>query len=164
MVQRRSGRRSRVAATSRKFVWARQEINQIVNGESSAAINLFGNFETEYGAQLLGSTVMRVRGMLELEPVAAVTGFAAAGIRVDLDGQAGNGPLTSKHLDWMAYFPLAFNPVDETAGRLARVDVDVKAARRVEELGEALHLVVQNPFVATAANFRGLISVGIKLP
>lgn len=122
--------------------------------------NLLTNFETAYGANLIGCTVMAVKGWLGFLGQSTVAGdnfFARVGIKVtdqplalvapndslyDTSAQTGGA-----HDDWMAFFPLfvgstgagqASPSLDGAGSGWARVDV--QSRRKIQELGEALIL------------------------
>lgn len=124
--------------------------------------NLLSGFETAYGANLIGCTVMAIRGYLGFLGQSTVAGdhaFGRVGIKVTDQPQAlvaGSDSLydtTSQsggaHDDWMAFYPLFVSSTgagqaspgwDGAGSSWARVDV--QSRRRIDELGQALMLDV----------------------
>lgn len=151
----------------RKFIWAREVITgNIVPAEDSTFANLLSDFQAEYGANLIGATVMRIRGRLEFFPASTATAVSAAAIKVESESVAfqaavldAHGPFMNLHDDWMAYEPLIFRGTGAVTW-----DVDVKSNRKLEELGETLVLSVSNPIVGVTITYRGILSIGLKLP
>lgn len=163
-VARRSGR---VSVRSRKFIWARRTVNQVAAAAGPTWINVLDQFETELGAQVLGVTVMRIRGTLWFEPAAASDAHMAAGFLVDADENISDGvdegPFDEPHKNWMAYEPVLFSSAD-TQYQVHRWDIDVKSNRKMEELGQGFAFVFDNQLAATTVQIRGVVSVGLKLP
>lgn len=165
--------RGRAPARSRKFVWARRTLNnQPTPADQPFWLNILDQFETEYGAQLLGATVMRIRGkIMFITPEVTNVNFAmAAGIIVDSDENIADGvddgPWHAPHKDWMAYEPVIFSGQDPTFQNYVW-DIDVKSNRKIEELGQGLALVFDNRSTGetgSIVDMAGVVSVGLKLP
>ena len=60
-----TGRRNTRRTPQRKFVWARtQHIFAVGSDQRNYGVDLLQQFQQEYGAQLLGATVVRIRGFI----------------------------------------------------------------------------------------------------
>lgn len=172
----RSGRRR---APLRKWVWARS------SGEGLAPdvpINLLEEFQAEYGAQLLGATVMRIRGYCEPFFGVAAPGNTLSrgvfGIIVEEDQELVTPPPDKlpnarPHDNWLAWLPWAAAGQDPgpaanglTTGnaQASPYAVDVKAARKIEELGQGLHLWPEIVAPGTEPVWHYDLSIGLKLP
>jgi len=152
---------------------------------NAGGANLLADFQTEYGAQLLGATVMRIRGYIYPQfataaPTGDVVGQSAFGIIVEEDdeltegGGVGNQPFERPHDDWLAWLP--WSGVLSDAGPVGNLPatwnshanfwaVDIKSARRIEELGQGLHLWAdfsELPETDPSAVYD--LSIGLKLP
>lgn len=176
---RRSSSRTRVSrGTTRKFVWAR---HTFVGEQTGAAVggDLLSQFETDYGAQLIGATITRIRGYAFAQATDATDNTInqyRMGIRVlsgnlDLSGTVPDqDPWTDENADWMAWMPFASVvavgglPIGDSV--LNAMRVDVKAQRRLDELGERLVLFqAGNPGAPTITWAVGWdLSIGVKLP
>lgn len=160
-------RSNRSSVRSRKFIWARRTYTNQVLVAGVNWLNLLDQFEAEYGAQLLGATVMRIRGTLAFEAAVTAPVLSGAGILVstdeDISDGVDEGPVNEPHKDWMAYQPIILSNVSAAANRFDW-ELDVKSNRRMEELGQGLALVVDNGIAATTIDMTGAVSVGVKLP
>lgn len=156
----------------RKLVWART--GPVENQTKTAGVagtsrtDLLAQFQTTYGAQLLGCTVMRIRGTWAY--VAAVGDIKkpiTCGIRVF--DEAHNiatlpGPITDPHADWMYYETLLANE-PQVAGTTytGRSVFDVRSRRKIEELGQGLAIAFEGNS-AVAQDFWWQASVLLALP
>ena len=163
--------------TSRKFVWARHFFAGTMTGDALAS-DLLSQFETDYGAQLIGCTITRIRGYMYAIASDAETDTLnafRAGIRVstgNLDISSGvpdQSPWTDENADWMAWEPFATVNTPSTATAddpLSARLIDVKAQRRLDELGERLLLIHGGapgaPTITWAYGWD--LSIGVKLP
>lgn len=169
MARRRS---YRSAAPKRRLFWVRFS-DFTYPGDGGGAVrasNLLESFEEEYGAQLFGFTVTRIRGSLQVWDRGNPAGgtepllhWASAGIRVcddaaieqaDEDGeQASLIPQVDKHADWMWVTNKMVATEESTqyapTPRLD-MDIDVKAQRRIDELGQGLYLIYGNGDITTS--------------
>lgn len=149
-------------SSRRKLVWARTIIQDAaVGANSSVFTNLLAAFETEYGADLLGCTVMRVRGFW-IPTAGSANDIQVAGIRTFDESSfatlgADDGPGVALHSDWMYW---EGQSLENTAG--GRV-FDVKAMRKIEELNRSLMWAVSN-VTAGGQQFNATISVLLALP
>lgn len=170
MARRQSRGRSRGMANQvqRKWIWARSNGSGIINAEAPLNIDLLGEFQEQYGAQLLGATVMRVRADVIVGSQAVTEGTVLCGVRVytENDLASEEGPLTNPHADWMTYKASQLVTEEGLFGQFSieRYELDVKSARKIEELGQGLMISWEHDVVATAVPVRWTVSVGAKLP
>lgn len=166
--------------SGRQFIWARAGGTFILTAgstETNEAYNedLLEEFENEYGADIVGSTVTRIRGVIAVYPEQGATnpampifGIRRYGERVspnNLDNLASEpGPFSGPHADWMMYLPVFMSI--EIPYQSREIVVDVKANRKIEELGQSLMLSAeQDPAIGTEAyNVVFALSIGLKLP
>jgi len=148
-------------------VWARAEETAIAVPTTGIQLNLLSQFEAASGANLIGATVARIRGVIVGSPQAAGDSECIVAARVSSVGAqtAGQGPEDLPYLDWMLWEPMISmdsNTVD-TTGASVSVNrlIDVKAMRRLEEVNEQLTLWVQG---TAAWDFSYNFSVGLLLP
>lgn len=154
------------------MVWARS----ITTGATVATVspvkqNLLANFETEYGANLIGATVTRIRGVVvagnNVSP--AVSSQMLLAVRVGNDAEA-SGQLSDgfnqPYLDWMAWEPFIYQalpaaPQTSDSPALSRL-IDVKAQRKLEEVNEELQVWVGALNAPFAYSWN--LSILLKLP
>jgi hypothetical protein len=152
-------------------VWARSSGAQTLGAAGVGRLNLLAAFETLYGAQLIGCTVMRIRGVINtaspgLAAGAGNWGRMAAKVEAVQAAPltAGDGPFTSEHDDWMMFEPFVHIGAVAATQCDGRV-IDVKSARKLDELGQELTLWTEaragNPVSFTWA---WDLSIGLKLP
>lgn len=172
--RRSSSRVSR--GTRRKFVWAHiRDTSTVPASGVPNRLNLLGDFETALGAQLIGATVVRIRGVMSVVGTAVVGGVPnivrAAAIVEPNPGSAAvaaDGPWGGQFNDWMLFEPfMDWGPaVVQTMPVGSRV-IDVKSSRKIEEINETLFLYVAAPVApanSAAVQFTYDLSIGIKLP
>ena len=120
----------------RKFVWARKIGGGIV-GDAGFVTDMFDDFRAAYGADILGSTVERVRGVIYWNANnLTVDGIhAVAGLRVadegNLSASTNEPPLAQPHADWMMW-TLRSPTMDQGTTFNDRRTIDVKAARKLK--------------------------------
>lgn len=160
-----------------------------ITGGSIEVQDLLQGFRTEAGITRgpVGLTVMRIRMSLSFD----ITSLAADptaqnvraigglyyGIRVydfaelaseEVLGIVNRGPMIEPHLDWMAWGRVPVKQVGNptaTAGTITIIgwaDVDVRAMRKVDELGQTLGLVIQTTSGQIAASV-GAIGVATSV-
>lgn len=169
--------RSARSGMRRKFVWARCFKSGIVPAQGELNVALLTDFTNEYGAQLLGATIMRIRGVGYVSGAATLTrSRVRAGIRVYTEdtqtpANVGNepGPESAPHADWMFWYSTILHgdpqgTLQRDATAFDRFVVDTKANRRLEELGQGLMLSIANPAVGVAVDASWDLSIGLKLP
>lgn len=171
--------RSPQRANRRKFVWARNFNSTAITGDA-VGTDLLSEFETAYGAQLIGCTITRIRGYFFAwgsNTAAEAQDAYRMGIRVTtgflelnpLDQD--NSPWNDDWADWMAWEPFATVPALAGAqllgdGVLNARMIDVRAQRRLDELGQRLVLLHGGAPAAPTITW-GVgwdLSIGIKLP
>lgn len=175
-MRRSSGSSRRPRAKRRKLIWARVTneagvtvIADVFGTPTSAPtrVNLLAGFETAYGANLIGVTILRTRGIMGIQLPNATEDFGVrAGIKVtddisstvvaadNLYDPAATG---GAHDDWMLWEPFfvprhAATPLGthlDGSGLPGRV-IDVKSTRRLSELGQALVLDMNSQSTAGA--------------
>lgn len=173
MAQRRNSRGGTVQR--RKWVWARAQGDALVAAGTGAGAgfktDLLTQFEGAYGADLLGATVMRVRGQYFADMASFLAGPGAvghltAGIRtyaepLDPDEET---PADTPHADWMSYEPFICAITGDPFYASDRRTVDVQSSRKMEELGTGLLLAVSHNVSGVAIPFSYDLSIGLKLP
>lgn len=161
---------SRGRGPQRKMVWARNIVSTPIVAPVATGIqvNLLGQFEAEYGANLIGATVVRVRGAIFAAPAVAGPSACVFATRVsnDADATAGGGPIDSPYADWSMWEPFVFNDAgvaDQTGDSdlLGRI-VDVRSMRKLEEINEQFTAWVQPS--NQAYNVSWNLSILLKLP
>lgn len=174
----RSGRR----APLRKFIWARSTgfLDRTVLGA-----DLLGQFQQEYGAQLLGATVVRIKGWVVPNSIGGGADGQQMdglyGMIVDQDradySLANNAEMAveqREHDDWLYYSPWVVHNYtsagffrDVTPNPMASPwAVDIKSSRKIEELGQTLQIWQSTP-TAVTPDYTGTgfhLSIGLKLP
>lgn len=165
MLRRRSSsRRGFSPRAKRKLVWVRNAFGVVVNPGGQFNSFPLGQFEGSYGAQLIGCTVMRVRGVITCCIAGASTGQAIAAVRVALrvtdhadlnqtDYALGAMYGNQAQADWFMFEPFMLDnsgvsivneEVDSTtAGEIRHIDV--RARRKIQELDQTLELFVGAP-------------------
>lgn len=172
------GRRPR-----RKLVWSRLQFDTtLTNALPGFIINLTEPLETDMGAQLIGCTVMRIRGSYSVldsggtnddTPITVVAAIRRGASTITNGAVAPGAQLSSefplgipgRHNDWMLYQPTII--YDSGAGDLAvaREHVDVKSMRKIDELGESLGLFLQaTPAAGETVRITGVFSLLVALP
>jgi len=170
-------RRTVSRGTRRKFIWARHDVaNQSTNQIFGS--DLLSQFETLYGAQLIGCTVVRIRGTMwaTSEGGVGTTNTARIGVRVEsgtgLDLSVAlpvaSGPFTDDSADWMLWEPFTntIGPSGQYPHTLIGRTIDVRSSRKIDELGMRLIGVFgPNPAAPTIEWSYGWdLSIGVKLP
>lgn len=151
-------RQPRTTRQRRKLVWARIDDQRVpVPAGQFNALNLLSQFETQYGANLIGCTAVRIRVRYS-NFVADTTGspLGIIGVRVADDADLASsaptdplGPSADLHADWMMWDSKHADLTQAAAGtspgsELSRYS-DVKAMRKIEELGQGLYMFVDSP-------------------
>lgn len=146
-----------------------------------ARVDLLALFETEYGADVLGATIVRVRGWAALRDPDLAAGehvyaraVAFIGSQNDIARGSDNedSPFATESA-WKDYFffePFFLPDDTETAhlGVTAQRIIDVKSSRKLEELNQTLVMdVAGRNFAAAAASnaaFHADLSILLMLP
>ena len=180
MASRNSGRtRSVSRAPRRKLVWGRifNSGQTHTPGLTSTNINPLAFFESSYGANPIGVTIMAVRGnvmwTIDNSATAGERAMFRWGVRVKSDQDTTAGDLfgSGADSDWMVWDGGALHSVNGaatgTAGEAGfyRQAVNARSRRRLDELGDTLVLSSQvaNASVTPAVFFYDL-SFLIALP
>lgn len=171
-------KRGSVRTPRRKLVWARTlfagSIASQAAPQDTLFVNLLGQFETQYGADMLGCTIMRIRGNLTWSATGQTTVPSIAqlivGVRIatqesslppapltELPDTA--GPALSPHSDWML-----FHPVTSYVNGDGSNVIDAKSMRKLDELGQYLLMAIQPGNVSMAATVNGTFSTLLALP
>jgi hypothetical protein len=162
-------RRSVARTQRRKFVWARSLTGELAAIGTVTESNLLADFETRYGANLIGATVARIRGVIAVRPDATPADTTVVvGVRVGSDTDTVlTGPTAQPYEDWMLWEPFILaatgTGVTQTQTAMTRV-VDVKSMRKLEEIGEELHIVASQTGTETATELGWALSIGLLLP
>ena len=131
-------------------MWARQTLSPSASltGASTVFLPILSGFQSAYGADPIGSTVARIRGNISLRGAVAGNSIRATiGIAVfnGLPTTANQAPANNPHLDWMWWQVIFIEPVVATEfAQTMQMPIDVKAMRRMDELGMDLQLAIQN--------------------
>jgi len=192
MVRRQRSSRPR---PRRKLVWARNADGIVIPVDDPAGTQnryLLEHFETRYDADLIGCTIMRIRGVMTAALVAdsdAQQGYAAirCGIRVtdhadvDQTDYANSAMYEGQaYADWMAFEPFMLDAIGVIeSGDIAEATsaseirkIDIRSKRKLQELGETLELVAgrpsdsssEPPFNTMAVRLRWDLSILVALP
>lgn len=158
----------------RKLVWARWASDLAVGNGGIIALAPLSHFETTYSSQLIGCTLMAIRGTITVSlrgPTfiggATASGRVRVGMRVTdhadlapqdyaIDAMFNN----QAHADWFMFEPFclhnsgtiaaAGDEVDTTTASETR-QIHVKAMRKFQELDQTLELVAGAPNPVFAA-------------
>ena len=165
---RRTG--SSIRSSRRKVVWARSTVNDLTVPTTGVVQNLLYSFETDYGANLIGATVTRVRGLISASlNVSTGPSQMVFALRVNSDATValGNGPFDQPHLDWMGWEPFIFRFAGITGNEMNRDQalsrvIDIKSQRKLEEINEQLSAWVEGNQQAWTISWN--LSILLKLP
>lgn len=172
--RRRSFRSPLPRRPRRKLIWARYAQGVVVNPGGTFQGLPLNNFETLYGANLIGATVFRIRGVISatlVGPTNPVGAQAYAAVRCGMrvtdhsdinqtDYQVGAMYLNQAHADWFMFEPFMLDNAGTIAANTDEVDttaaseirhVDVKARRRIDELEQSLEFLVGAPAPGSTA-------------
>lgn len=132
-------------------MWARERnLTTFASGApfNAFAADLLAGFSTRYGADPLGCTLVRVRGVIAVSSTSAAGIPVTVGIRVGQDRDATltdteqNPETSGQYLDWLMFEPFlsGTNAAPGQGTDVAARMVDVKARRKLEELDQTLIL------------------------
>lgn len=179
MATRRFSARRRGASQRRRTVWARTSFaSTLTTGApfNAIAVDLLTDFSARYGADPLGCTLLRTRGIIAAQSNSANGVAFTVGVRIGSDRDASltdteQNPMTNgEYLDWLLYEPfiagsgagltLPWNGTDV----VARV-IDVKAKRKLEELDQTIILNAgSSAALVTTASLVVNLSMLLALP
>lgn len=171
-------RRSRGFARQqrRKFVWNRVwgTLSPSSDPATPIGVDLLADFRNTAGASTIGATVMRVRGLISptgqgTVPNAASThGFLIDSVNED-PLERDNMPVNRPEEDWLGWLPwnasLGTVPSEPATWNAQGSPwaVDIKAARKLEEVGQTLWMFMDAPTEGQYFVYYNL-SIGLKLP
>lgn len=171
----RSSARSRPRRVQRRrLVWARNSIETTITtggGNVPHQNDLLSGFNTRYGADAVGLTIVRIRGIIGVS--GTVAGLPAVlAVRTGTEGEvaaAAFNPMTDgEYNDWMMYEPFIAFP--DNANATASTDItarviDVKSMRKLDELDQTLFLYAgSDTATASTVTLRYNLSVLLMLP
>jgi len=179
-------RRRGTARPRRKLVWARQNLNitlavPVTAGDSfgvPASVDALDRFRIQLGASPVGATLVRTRGIIQCQTpnVGAAVNILVTG-HVSDTGEVQSGPDQADNAfsargmdkDYFLYEPFTVvNPttaVQPSSSNVAGRLIDVKAARKVEELNQTVQLLVSgSSTVAVTVQLTGVLSFLLALP
>jgi len=148
------------------MVWARASSTSTAIGATGYTEDALGNLETALGANLIGCTVVRVRGVIDAFPsVTSANAAMIAGLRVGSSSDtAGEGPYTLPYEDWSMFEPFLFQIGDtRDMDKFHRV-IDVKSMRKVEEVNQAFRLFFEPGTPGPLWLVSWWLSILVKLP
>ena len=152
------------------MVWARSTVNDLTVPVAGTVVDALSSFQSDYGANLIGATVIRVRGVVSGSPNVS-TGpsqmVLAATVGNATEVAAGGGPFDQPYRDWALWEPFVFRFAGITGNEMNRDQavsrlIDVKAMRKVEEIDEEYRFWVQANQQAWTISWN--LSVLLKLP
>lgn len=152
----------------RRLVWSRSIKSE--SAATSGAYDLLEDFRlaTQYGAQPLGTTITRVRGALVLSSPSVTTPTGITWGLVVEDRAALSTeipkPQAERHVDWMAWSPVPFVGPSGITGTVLSAPFDVKAQRRLDEVGQTLWLAWDQQSATTTWTVTFFLSVLLRLP
>jgi len=185
----------RASRPRRKLVWARHADGIVIPTADPAGTQnryLLEDFETRYSADLIGCTIMRIRGVMSAGLVGdsdTEEGYAAirVGVRVtdhaDIDQtDYSNDAMydTQAYADWMLFEPfmldalgaIAAEDIAEATAASEVRRIDVRSRRKLGELNETLELLAGRPVTGgqdppantMAVRLRWDLSILVALP
>lgn len=146
MVTRRR-RTFRSRAPRRRLEWAYASAENLALGAGAVGTaNLLADYETAFGADAHGSTVMRIRGIVTFAPqIPAVAETIQWGIVVVPTPYVTSlSPRTNHYEDWMIYESITLPPaalMQNFELPLLRT-IDLRSRRRLPEIGTTLAFAV----------------------
>lgn len=163
-------RRTTISRPSRKFIWARHFIAEpVVDLGAPTFDDALADVQTAIGADLIGSTLVRVRGNIIVQNATDIGGFTVVvGMRVFTTSTlgtlvAGNGPVQDEYADWLMWEPFNVTANGNEQYGAHRKEIDVRSSRKLEEVGQSLLLSIQGTSL-NDAQVIGQLSFGVKLP
>ena len=128
-----------------------------------------GPFNTAYGADLVGATIVRVRGIVRTASTNVGQGaILAAAVMAQTNrtvDSATEGPINQPYADWFVYEPFVTDGASTSNTEVCARKVDIKAMRKLEELGDAAYLFYAFGLGnSVSATIQWHLSIGLKLP
>jgi len=112
--------------------------------------DLLAPFQGAYGADVLGSTIMRIRMIFSVqgtEPLERVNLTHGAGVFPETLAVAEMDPFNNIHLDWMFWESTIASTARDSAttvGMISNEHVDIRSKRKLDELQDGLFLAAHN--------------------
>jgi len=177
--------RRRASGPRRKLVWARQNLNQTLTIPASAgdsfgvpaSVDALDRFRIQLGASPVGCTLVRTRGIIACTtPTVASAVNLLVTMHVSDTGEVQSGPDQADNAfsaramdkDYFVYEPFTvINPVanNQFWGDVSGRVIDVKSARKVEELNQTVQILLSgSSTVAVAVQVTGVLSMLLALP
>ena len=160
-----SGRR----VQRRKFVWARHSGTFTGTSAQLSRTRLLQEFQDDYGADLIGATLVRVRGVIVCYTADTTAGGLTVAGTVKTDTSAAvdlvnEGPANRPHADWFMWEPFYADGAHDYSSAARRI-IDVKSSRKIEEIDEEAYLyIATGPSNPAAITCDYTLSIGLKLP
>lgn len=166
-VRRRSGLPARRTTPQRKSAWGRFSAVGTVSSDQPQNYDLMADMRSRLGSDLVGTTVVRIRGQIYVQSEAPST--IIFGVRQTEQGAnliEEHGVFLYPYLDWMMFKPFNFGATNITEGETQSqvYDVDVRSSRKIEEIGETLMFSVGTDGATGGGQaFRVYLSYLVKL-
>lgn len=172
MATRRFSTRRRTAPR-RRTVWARERaVASFTSGApfNALAVDLLAGFQARYGADPLGCTLYRVRGIIACTSTSGTGIPLTVAMRVGQDRDASltdteqNPDTNGQYLDWLMYEPFIAGTA-AAAGQGTEVEarmIDVKARRKLQELDQTL-ILNAGSFSATVSTLNVFYNLSMLL-
>ena len=157
------------------MIWARTAVEGVQGTVTDFVFaNALADFQADYGADLVGSTVIRVRGHVMATVDTTTPTFKKGVLAARVATQSTipvlsdtHGPEQDRGADWFWYQPLALTAGAELSGAggpVQRIEVDVRSARKLEEVGQTIIFGWQGSDEAGLITCTGYLSWLLKLP
>jgi hypothetical protein len=171
-IVRRSRRPLGVRPRRRRKVWARTNIFATIAANTAGGFDLLEDFQTALGADLVGSTLLAIRGTLAWAPAANENIRGVAAVMIDTRPVGGVVTprlpgTTERYGDWLMYEPIIHAALTiGTAEYPQRIVLNGRSARKIDEINQTAVLWIHNYFsgLATSFNVVGTVSSLLALP
>lgn len=132
-------------------------------------LGLLDTFEVAYGANLIGCTIMRIRGIVWLATDPASSSVYRMGVKINdnrtppdaSENLFVSSEIGGAHDDWMGWYSLAggVTSTGQQPSDLVRArEVDIRSMRKLDELGQRLEL-----YFSGLGGIAGQASIGFDL-
>jgi hypothetical protein len=163
------------------MIWAHDERDATIAAGVVNTIPLLDDFEAAYGAQLLGATVMRIRGLVMATPAGtpatdcdwtgAIVVAPESSTAAALDPVAST-TATTGYLSWMWRGYVCFTQTAAASRQFGDSlfstgnsgPIDVRAKRRIDELGDRLFFVHRSTGAVVNWTTKVRLDILIALP
>lgn len=131
-------------------------------------LDLMTGFNARYGADLVGFSVVRTRGIIRCDSDVVGTPVVVAA-RVGAEGEVASteyNPMTNgEYLDWFLYEPFLCSGTGVDDSDVTARVIDVKSARKLDELDQTVFLYAGSDTAAAATvNLRFNLSMLLMQP